>query len=882
MKKTLVVFVLGLALLVTACGGAEPAATPAPTPGAAVGEATATLIPMATPPPGTGEVADLQDVKSATIRIQADGSFYSPDGNEYSTESSGSGFIIDPEGIAVTNNHVVEGAAILHIWVGGESQSRNALILGVSECADLAIIDLEGDGYPFLTWYEGEISPGLAVYAAGYPHGEPEYTLTQGIVTRAKAGGDTDWASVDSVLQHQAPIAHGSSGGPLVTEEGQIVAVNYAGGDDALEFLAIAGPQALPIIERLRANEDVDSIGISPQAVAFEDGLNGIWVTSVRAGSPADQAGLKSGDMITEMAGMSFLTDETLDTYTMADYCDILRTHGQEATIDMEVVRFDTEEVLEGQINGRPLEAAFSFADAGEEDVTTSDETYSDYVQLKDDTGATQLEAPVQWADVNGSPMTEDDGTPYAASIVAAPDLDAFWDYQAPGVRFAAMPTAPGELTAEGVLDTFDYSDDCEYVGREPYSDPLYEGAYDHYTNCAGKGGALFVVASFPEDETYVNVVVVHALTDADLDAADHVLATFEVIGNLPSGESMVITVANLTPASICSVQLVSSDADDWGENWLGSDQLESGYEWTQELDGTGAYDAVVKDCSDAVLGVWWKMYGESVVTVGAPERTVNLLFENRTDVAVCEVYASPSSASDWGANWLGHEDSAVDAGKVWRFWLEPDTYDLLARDCEGQDLERFDDVDLSEDRTWTLGDGQEGDQGEGGGYNITVHNLSPQPICRVRIAPAENDKWGDNWLGSETLETGEWKEFAVSAGIYDVAAQDCSDAYLGVLWDVEQAEVLTIGGPGRTSNLIVQNSLEVQVCQVLISPSDSDDWGANWLQEPGAVITAGSAWRFWVEPGVYDMLASECDGEDLERFDDVDFTTNQRWVLQP
>ena len=406
--------------------------------------------------------------------------------------------------------------------------------MGVSECADLAVIDIEGDGYPYLTWYEGEISPGLAVYAAGYPHGEPEYTLTQGIVTRAQADGESDWASVDSVLQHQAPIAPGSSGGPLITEEGQVVAVNYASGEDALEFLAITGPQALPIIERLRADEDVDSIGINPQAVTFEDGLNGIWVTSVRSGSPADKTGLKAGDMITEMAGMTFLTDETPDEYTMADYCDILRTHGPEATIDIKVVRFDTEEVLEGQINGRPLEAAFSFADAGEDDVADAGESYSDYVLLKDDTGAIQLEVPAEWNDVDGKLLTRDDGTPLAASIIAAPDLDAYWDFQAPGIEFSSQPIIPGKLTIDQALEIFDYGDDCEYVGREPYSDPLYEGAYDHYTNCSGTSSALFVVATFPEDETFVNIIVIKALTDADLDAADYALATFSVVGDLP------------------------------------------------------------------------------------------------------------------------------------------------------------------------------------------------------------------------------------------------------------------------------------------------------------------------------------------------------------
>ena len=180
------------------------------------------------------------------------------------------------------------------------------------------------------------------------------------------------------------------------------------------------------------------------------------------------------------------------------------------------------------------LGGGFSFADAGEDDVTDSDDTYTDYVELQDDTGAIQLEVPAAWDDVDGSPMTQDDGTPYAASIRAAPDLGAHWDYQAPGVRFAAHASAPGKMTVDRALEIFDYSDECEYVGREPYSDSLYEGAYDHYTNCAGTDVALYVVVAFPEDETYVNIIIIQALTDADLEAADHALATFQVVGDLP------------------------------------------------------------------------------------------------------------------------------------------------------------------------------------------------------------------------------------------------------------------------------------------------------------------------------------------------------------
>jgi hypothetical protein len=89
----------------------------------------------------------------------------------------GSGFIIDEAGVAVTNNHVVTGAAFLQVWVGGESEARNARVLGVSECSDLAVIDIEGEGYPYLESFDGPVSTGTTVFAAGFPLGDPEFTL---------------------------------------------------------------------------------------------------------------------------------------------------------------------------------------------------------------------------------------------------------------------------------------------------------------------------------------------------------------------------------------------------------------------------------------------------------------------------------------------------------------------------------------------------------------------------------------------------------------------------------------------------------------------------------------------------------------------------------
>ena len=74
------------------------------------------------------------------------------------------------------------------------------------------MIDIQGDGFPYLDWYEGPIKVGLDVYAVGFPLGDPEFTMTRGIVAKEEAGGETSWASIDKVLQHDADINPGNSG----------------------------------------------------------------------------------------------------------------------------------------------------------------------------------------------------------------------------------------------------------------------------------------------------------------------------------------------------------------------------------------------------------------------------------------------------------------------------------------------------------------------------------------------------------------------------------------------------------------------------------------------------------------------------------------------
>ena len=355
----LVVFVMLVSL---ACMGPAAATqtppTEAPAQPSPVPPTEAVVEPSPTPEPTSGAVHSLQDVKSAVIQIESQGTFIDPEfGLVLNGAGRGSGFIIDPSGLAVTNNHVVTGSALLKVWVGGESEPHNARVLGVSECSDLAVIDIDGDGYPYLDWFGGPIDVGMDIYVAGFPLGDPEFTLTKGVISKSKASGETSWASVDSVIEYDASSNPGNSGGPVIDPNGNVLGVHYAGNASTRQAFGISRDIAASVIDKLKTGTDIDTIGVNGQAVGTDDGsLTGVWVSSVKSGSPADRAGIQSGDIITMMENLVLATDGT-----MSDYCDILRSHQPTDTLSVEVLRWANGEVLDGQLNGRALEVSATF-----------------------------------------------------------------------------------------------------------------------------------------------------------------------------------------------------------------------------------------------------------------------------------------------------------------------------------------------------------------------------------------------------------------------------------------------------------------------------------------------------------------------------------------
>ncbi len=554
LKFQVIALALVAGLILSACTGGSPAVEQAPSAASEQEEAAAEEEAQPSPAPADPDlVTSLGEVKNAVIQIEAQGTFVDPEFGEYSGAGYGSGFIIDPSGLAITNNHVVTGAALLNVWIGGDTTTTyNARILAVSECSDLALIDIEGEGFPYLKWYPDPITVGLEVYAAGFPLGDPEFTLTKGIVSKENAGGESTWSSIKQVIEHDATINPGNSGGPLVTEDGQVVGVNYASYSEANQYFAIGRDAALPIIEQFKAGDDVDSLGINGMAVISDDGtLSGIWVSSVKSGSPADTAGVQPGDLITSLEGLPLAADGS-----MATYCDIIRTQGDENTLGMEVMRFQTNELMEGQFNGRTLSVTGPLADPGyaENPTNTADtsefsgldsvnilEVFDDgYMAVTDDSSSLYMEIPTSWNQVDGTPWSDywGDLSFDAVDITAAPNLEDYFSYyNAPGVSFSASrdwgDIGGYIMLLDGVKHW--YEDDCTYNWREKYEDPVYEGAYDYWT--CGQNADLYVLGVRPiaDPTAYLVLVTVQVTSDEDYSAFERIVNTFDLInGYLP------------------------------------------------------------------------------------------------------------------------------------------------------------------------------------------------------------------------------------------------------------------------------------------------------------------------------------------------------------
>jgi serine protease Do len=227
--------------------------------------------------------------------------------------SMGSGFVINPNGYIVTNNHVVDGASQVQVKFS-DGRELPAKIVGRDSKTDIALLKVEASGLTVIPLGDSSASQvGEPVMAIGNPFGLDQ-TVTTGIVSAT--GRAIGSGPYDDFIQTDASINPGNSGGPLINARGQAIGINTAifsqsGGSVGIGF-AIPTSLARTIVTQLADSGTVTrgwlGVGIQPVTpdIAKSFGrteTNGALVSSVSEGSPAEKAGVKAGDIITEYDG---------------------------------------------------------------------------------------------------------------------------------------------------------------------------------------------------------------------------------------------------------------------------------------------------------------------------------------------------------------------------------------------------------------------------------------------------------------------------------------------------------------------------------------------------------------------------------------------------
>ncbi|MEO7443142.1 MAG: trypsin-like peptidase domain-containing protein, partial [Acidimicrobiales bacterium] len=220
---------------------------------------------------------------------------------------AGSGVVLTDDGEVLTNAHVVDGATSVRVTLAGESQARTAEIIGSDPAADLALLRITGaTGLAAADLgRSAEVAVGDDVVAIGNAlalRGGP--TVTRGIISALDRTLAADDIAMTGLIQTDASISSGNSGGPLVDATGRVIAINTAvassGGRSSAENIGFAIPidQALPVLERLRGNTGATLAGfLGIRSSDPDDGSRGATVETVDPGSPAAAGGLKVGDL---------------------------------------------------------------------------------------------------------------------------------------------------------------------------------------------------------------------------------------------------------------------------------------------------------------------------------------------------------------------------------------------------------------------------------------------------------------------------------------------------------------------------------------------------------------------------------------------------------
>jgi S1-C subfamily serine protease len=259
-------------------------------------------------------------------------------------KAAGTGMIISSTGEILTNNHVVTGSTSITVTVQGRSQAYTAHVVGVDISQDVAVIQIDGNvsGLPTVTFANSSslqvgdpvVALGNALGQGGTPHAtQGQITSLNQTITASEGGGATE--TLNGMIESDAVIYEGDSGGALINKSGQVVGMITAGQAQGFRSsasdvgYAVASNTAVGVANRIRAHEQaadltygqVGYLGVSVQSLdsytASQLGLSvtsGALVIGVPSGSPAASAGITRNSVITKLGGTAITTSDSLGT----------------------------------------------------------------------------------------------------------------------------------------------------------------------------------------------------------------------------------------------------------------------------------------------------------------------------------------------------------------------------------------------------------------------------------------------------------------------------------------------------------------------------------------------------------------------------------------
>ncbi len=266
---------------------------------------------------GTGSLATTAiDVPAAVAAVEPSIVAVSADiaDNGVRGHAVGTGIVLTADGELLTNAHVVADASDVRVRLHGETEPLEAEVLAADPANDLALLKVHATGLTPAVFAEPTtIAVGDEVIAIGYAldlDGDP--TVSKGIISAIDRTMITDLGALDGLLQTDAAISSGNSGGPLVNARGEVVGINTAvyRGDATTAAnnvgFAIGAARVLPRVDDLRAQaagapKTEGYLGVSLEQRT--DGGQGALITSVEDDSPAADAGMEVGDVVTEVDG---------------------------------------------------------------------------------------------------------------------------------------------------------------------------------------------------------------------------------------------------------------------------------------------------------------------------------------------------------------------------------------------------------------------------------------------------------------------------------------------------------------------------------------------------------------------------------------------------